>query len=334
MFSTRRGVFAAIMLMVIGIFFTSCEPPPEPVAEKEKISLGISRSFLSIPIYLAKELGFFASEGLDITIHEYGSGKLATDAMLRGEVNISTVADMPIVFNSFKEQDFCVFSTFTSSYSFVKIVGRKDKGIRTAKELKGKKIGTNRGTSSHFYLGAFLTYNHLSLEDIEIVHKKTGQLPDALISGEVDAISIWPPHTQKALITLGDNVIILESPEIYRTTFSLAAKTGLVHNRRPALEKILRALDKSALYMLSDREKAVNALVEIFNVEKEVLNTVFDEYHFGIFLDQALLVGLDDIARWAKENRFVDRKKIPNYLDHLCTEALDAVKPNAVTIIR
>ena len=90
MFSTWRGVFAVFILIVTGIFFTSCESPPEPVGEIEKISIGISKSFLSIPIYLAKEQGFFASEGLDITIDEYGSGKLATDAMLRGEVNIST----------------------------------------------------------------------------------------------------------------------------------------------------------------------------------------------------------------------------------------------------
>ena len=322
------------MLVVTGVFFTSCEKKPEPEEKKEPISLGISKSFLSIPVYIAIAHDFFESEGLDLDIKEYGSGKLATDAMLRGDVSISTAADMPIVFNSFKEHDFCVFSTFTSTYSFVKIIGRKDKGVRTAKDLKGKKIGANMGTSSHFYLGAFLTYNHLALKDIEIINKKTGQLPDALIKGEVDAISVWPPHTQKALKALGDNAVFLKSPEIYRQTFSLAAKKDLVSKRRPALEKILRALDKAALYINTNREKTVTALTGIFKVENDVIETVLNEYRFGISLDQALLVGLDDIARWALENQFVREKKIPNYLEHLCTGVMDAVKPNAVTIIR
>lgn len=329
----KRGL-SIIMVMLVAICVTSCQRPPESGAERGKISIGISRSFLSIPIYIAQEQGLFAAAGLDVTIHEYGSGKLATDAMLKGEVDLSTVADMPIVFNSFKERDFCILSTFTSSYSFVRIVARKDRGIRTAADLKGKRVGANRGTSSHFYLGALLTYNHLSLKDIEMIHRKTGALPDALISGEVDAISVWPPHTQKALQGLGDNGTILSGPEIYRATFSLAAKTDFAHKRQGAVEKTLGALDKATSFMDANHEKTIDTLVEIFKVDKEVLSTVLAEYRFGISLDQALLVGLDDIARWAKENQFVEQKKIPNYLEYFGTDAMDVVKPEAVTIIR
>ena len=64
--------------------------------------------------------GYFENEGLDLTIKEYGSGKAATESILNGEVDISTVADMPVVFNSFSREDFCIISTFASSYDSIK----------------------------------------------------------------------------------------------------------------------------------------------------------------------------------------------------------------------
>jgi len=38
--------------------------------------------------------------------------KKATQALFAGEVGISTVADMPVVFGSFKREDFCIIATF------------------------------------------------------------------------------------------------------------------------------------------------------------------------------------------------------------------------------
>jgi len=37
--------------------------------------VGISKSFLSIPVYIAQKQGFFSDEGLDVTVKEYSSGK-------------------------------------------------------------------------------------------------------------------------------------------------------------------------------------------------------------------------------------------------------------------
>ncbi len=181
------GIFIVIAL-VVGSYFYMRHKPGKFIGSMEKVTLGISKSFLSIPVYIAQEQGYFANEGLDITIQEYPSGKLATQGMLAGEMDISTVADLPIVYNSFTREDFCIFATFTSSYSFVKMIARKDKGIQTGTDLKGKKAGANRGTSSHFFLATFLIHNHLSISDVEMVHIKTVDLPDALNNGEVDAV--------------------------------------------------------------------------------------------------------------------------------------------------
>ena len=328
----QRGLFVITALLVASLSFISCESDKTGI--KEKITVGISKAFLSIPVYIAQKQGFFSDEGLDVTVKEYSSGKKATQALFAGKVAISTVADMPVVFESFKRQDFCIIATLPYSFPFVKIITRKDSGIKTGADLKGKKVGANRGTSSHFFLGVFLIHNRLSISDVEMINIKTVDLPAALKNNEVDAISVWQPYTQKAMQLLGDNAIELPSSEIYRTTFNFAVMKVFAKEHPEILQKFLRAIDKAAAFIRKDREKAQEIIAGSFNLDKNVVSAAWDDFVFGISLDQSLLVAWDDIARWAIKNRLVSKKKFPNYLNYICLDPLEAVKPKSITLIR
>lgn len=325
---------SVVLSLVVGIYFLSSCKPGEPTKSMEKLNLGISRSFLSTPVYIAKEQGFFSREGLDVTVKEYSSGKLATKGLFAGEVDISTVADLPVVFNSFKRHDFCVFATFSHSYSFVKIIAHKDKGIKTGADLKGKRVGANRGTSGHFYLGVYLIHNNLSISDIEMVHIKTVDLPSALNNDEVDAISVWQPYSQEAERLLQDNAIELLHSEIYRTTFNFAAMKSFAKDHPEILEKFLRAINKAAVFIKNNKKKAQEIIAENFKLDKEIVRAAWNDFVFNISIDQSLLVSWEEIARWAINNKFVDSKEHPNYLNFIYMDALDAVKPGSLTIIR
>ncbi len=67
-------------------------------------------------------------------------------------------------------------------------------------------------------------------------------------------------------------------------------------------------------------------------MDRETLEATWDEGRYGLFLDQSILVSLEDEARWAIENKLTRASRIPNYLNFIYTDALLAVKPNAVTI--
>ena len=56
-------------------------------------------------------------------------------------------------------------------------------------------------------------------------------------------------------------------------------------------------------------------------------------YHFGLELDQSLLLALEDRARWAIRNRLAGSREMPNFLDNMYLEGLGQVRPAAVTVI-
>lgn len=326
------ALFVIISLLAGSLFLVGCKS--DETGDRDKVTVGISKSFLSIPVYIAQKQGFFSDIGLDVTLKEYSSGKKATQGLFTEEVSISTAADMPVVFESFKRQDFCILATFTYSYPFVKIIALKDSGVKKGEDLKGKKVGANRGTSSHFFLGVFLIHNRLSISDVEMINIKTVDLLAALKNNEVDAISVWQPYTQKAMQLLGDNAIELPSSEIYRTTFNFVVMKVFAKEHPEIAQKFLRAIDKAVAFIRKDREKAQEIISGSFNLDKNVVSAAWDDFVFGITLDQSLLVGWDDMAGWALENKFTDKKEFPNYLNYICLGALEAVKPKSITIIR
>ena len=61
---------------------------------------------------------------------------------------------------------------------------------------------------------------------------------------------------------------------------------------------------------------------------------IWAEFSFQLLLDQTILVSMEDEARWAMKEGLTDKKEVPNYLDFIFMDALELVKPEAVTIIR
>lgn len=72
-------------------------------------------------------------------------------------------------------------------------------GIKDIKSLKGKKVGVEVGFVDHLLLLKALEKNGLKETDITMVNMPTDQTPQALASGEVDAIAAWQPNSGLAL---------------------------------------------------------------------------------------------------------------------------------------
>jgi NitT/TauT family transport system substrate-binding protein len=100
------------------------------------------------------------------------------------------------------------------------------------------------------------------------------------------------------------------------------------------LKRFLRAIDKATIFVKNNKEVAQEIIAERLNLQKEDIVLHWDEFTFELSLDQSFLINIEDEARWAIKNKLVDATEIPNYLDFIYPDALEAVKPEVVTIIR
>ncbi len=54
---------------------------------------------------------------------------------------------------------------------------------------------------------------------------------------------------------------------------------------------------------------------------------------FGLSLGHNLLLDLEEQARWIIKNGYTDATEVPNYLNYLDIRPMQAVKPEAATLI-
>jgi ABC-type nitrate/sulfonate/bicarbonate transport system substrate-binding protein len=323
------------IIVVIGVMISGCVQQVEKPTELEKATLGAESSLLPAAVWVAENKGYFQEQGLDLTIKEFDSGKASLLAMLEGDegIDISTVAPTPIMFNSFDRQDFSIFATFVYSYDDVKVIARKDKGITTVVDLRGKKIGTPAGTTGQFFVEAFLIHTGLSASEVEVVDIAPSDLPEALNSGQVDAIVIWEPHGYNAKKLLGDKAIRLPSSDVYKETFNFMVMNDFAEENPEILKKFLRAVDKATTFIKNYKEESQDIVAKRLNLDREVMDALWDEFVFGISLQQSLIVTLEDEARWAIKNNLTGKTKVPNYLGYIYLDALYELKPDSVNII-
>jgi NitT/TauT family transport system substrate-binding protein len=331
--------FIGIAVIAVGailsvMWFWSSRPPTHKTSGPlEKVTVGAETSLLTAAIWLAESKGYFESEGLDVTIKEFDSGKASFQAMLDGVgIDISTVAPTPIMFSSFKRDDFAIFATFVYSYDDVKVIARKDKGIATAKDLKGKKVGTPAGTTGQFFLNAFLTDNGILASDVEELDFSPSDLPGALEKNQVDAIVIWEPHGYLARRRLGGNAARLPSSEVYKETFNYVVMKEYAARHPEILAKFLRATDTATAFITEKTAEAQDIVARRLMLDSNTTVALWDDFRFEMSLDQALIRTLEQEGIWAIRNGLVDEPKIPNYLEYIHLESLKTINPKAVTI--
>ncbi|HSJ53560.1 MAG TPA: nitrate ABC transporter substrate-binding protein, partial [Anaerolineae bacterium] len=61
---------------------------------------------------------------------------------------------------------------------------------------------------------------------------------------------------------------------------------------------------------------------------------VWPEHSFSVMLDQALVVAMEDQARWIIARDLAGDRRMPDFMSNICEKALEAVKPEAVNLIR
>jgi NitT/TauT family transport system substrate-binding protein len=334
--TTRYAMLGALILVALlgGYAWRSQTSPAQPAGLPEPISIAANTHYAGTGlIFIAHVKGYFANEGLNVTLQPYTTGKGALDATLEGRAELATVADIPIMFAVMKGQPVSIVATIFTVEKDPGIIGRKDKDVLTLASLNGKRIGVTLGTSGHFVLDAFLIRQKLSTDDVTLRDLQPQELAEALLRGDVDAVAIWEPYLSALRTQLGANGIIFYSEGIYELPFTIAGRRDYVVSHPETIKKLLRALVQAERFCKDEPDAARQIIAGAINVSLENMMELWPTFEFNVTLDQSLLLTLEDETRWAIKNKLTDRTDMPNYLHHIYLDALHAVRPTAVTVI-
>jgi ABC-type nitrate/sulfonate/bicarbonate transport system substrate-binding protein len=285
-------------------------------------------------VHIASARGFFRDQGLDVALRPQSYGKAALAELLRGNADLAVAADVPIVVEILKGAPLSIIASVANASNELAVLGRIDHDIRRPGDLRGHKVGVTLGTSGEYFLWAFLVRHRVPPQSVQLVDLPPSGLIDALRQGVVDAITAWQPVRHEAELAFGDRAVTLRAPDAYSQTYVIVGRQDYVRDHQQELRRMLRALLDADAFVDADPQSAKALLAGWLKLSPQAFDPSWQDVTLEVEQQQAQLVTLEDVATWAMTRNYAPSQPVPNFISHLELDAMLAVSPERVTVVR
>jgi NitT/TauT family transport system substrate-binding protein len=283
--SRLRGTALAALAVLSGL---------TPAVAAEKLTIAHSTWVGYGPLYIAREKGFFADEGLDVDLVVMEDVKTRMPALAAGRIDVAvTTIDTVLGFTS-AERPLTYLFAVDDSRGGDGIVASKD--IRSVADLKGKKVAFTQGSVSQFFLSVLLKDAGLKLSDVNGMNMTAGDAGAAFVAGQVDAAVTWEPWLSRGKATDHGALLVDSSTKPGLITDVMVTTRETLEKRRPEMEALYRAWSKAVAWQKANEKEADAIMAKGVGGWLED-PTVFAETRAGIaFYDQPMNVAFMDPA--------------------------------------
>jgi len=328
-----RTVFASLLVVAALSGALSCSRGDGP-GHLETVRLGTLELETSTLLFIAEDQQFFRRNGLNISSRYHDTGLGALNGVLAGEADIAApVGEYAMVSKIFDDAEIETIGTI-DEVEYQAIVARKDRGIQNASNLKGKKVGVIRGTQQEFYLRRFFELNGIKIDEVTLVNITLAQSVDAIVNGDLDGVMLVPPYTDTVQERLGSNAVLWSAQASQLTHQLVICRKEWITQHPNLVERFLKSLADAQDYLLRNPHKAKNIARERLKLTDKEVAKIWTRNQFGLSLDQSLVAAMEDQARWMVSKNLTTETRIPDFLNYIHEDALRAIRPEAVTIIR
>ncbi len=265
---------------------------PAPV----KLTVSYSNVIASnAPVWMAKEAGIFAMNGLDVELALVESTK-GIPALLAGEVKFAHIGGSEVLSAAAGGAELVALGGTVPVWPYVLLVAPD---IKKPEDLKGKKLGI-AGIGGSYDIAARVLLPRLGLkpdEDVAII--ATGSVANAtaaLLIGAVQATLSQPPD-QLVLEPKGFHVIAnLADLKLPTANTTIAATRAFVSANRDVTQRYIDSIVEAIAREKRDRAFAIEVLKKYLKVsDQRALDATYDHY-IGTVIPSAPFVRADQFA--------------------------------------
>ena len=323
----KKNILLSLLLFIIMIMFVSCEKKTEETVKtvnikpgkKYPIRVGYMPDFSGTSaVAIAKQNGYFDEENLDVTLIEFSDGPSEIEEMLlknlefayigHGAHSLAIEGKVNVLFpNGLSRSE--------------QIIVRNDAQIESVKDLRGKKVGTQLGTSSEILLYLALQSLGIKTNDVEIINMNGNSIVSSMMDNNIDAASVQAPYTFEIFNSLGDKVKSIATTVDYSDVGSFPSSwvvtPSFQSNNTDIVNRFSRAILKAMDYRQLNMSEVVKMVADMNGktVEEVDLERETGLWFSGDDVKKAYIDG--DASKWYKTQQdiFIYTKTITNKVD-------------------
>ncbi len=228
------------------------------------------------PLYLGQETGIFKKQGLNLELIFIPGGSLSLQALIGKSLDLLMTGGPPVVNASLQGAKIKIIAGVTNLLPYTFVV---TSGIRSAEQVKGKKIGISRfGSNTDYVVRLALNQFALTPNDVQIIQVGGSQARlVALQSGAIQATVLSP---EEALVAqkLGFGVLLdfiekgIEFPHV-----NFVAREDYLETQPQTVRAFMKAYVEAVRYYKTHRAEAVKKIMALSKLpEQQMAEVVYE----------------------------------------------------------
>jgi len=234
------------------------------------------------PVYIAQDKGFFQKHGVNVEIIDLvAAGPTALQAVSGGNAEACLSATMAIIAARAQGLPVIGVSDIQSTIgtqALEEFFVRKDSGINSIADLKGKTLAINMAKASFHYTWLMaLTAAGLAEDDVNFIILPFDQQELALSNGRVDAIGLMQPYVLRAKQDPELRLLCTALDVFEDKQFCLHVLNSVwAENNKKTAKAFVAAIAEAAAWIEANQREAKLIISKYTGVDTQYI----EDYHF------------------------------------------------------
>jgi len=259
--------------------------------EKSKLLVATVPAVTNMGLFLAQQNGFFAAEGLDVTIQSIQSSTVAITNQLHGSVDVTAGAYVSYILAQSKNPSLISWRILSegsiSQPGSQQVLISKNSSVTSIADLKGKTIGSNiLDNIGTLLIQSVLSENGVSPSSVNLVAVPFPDMASSLSKGDIDAGWFDEPFLASAQLTTGAKALF-DTSQGATSDFPISgymATKAWVEKYPNTAAAFVRAISKGQQLADTSRTDSEKAAVKFIKGISPGVSSVltFDSYPSGV----------------------------------------------------
>jgi aliphatic sulfonates family ABC transporter substrate-binding protein len=296
------------LILLIASLIISCDQN-EGVKPTKPIRFAFQNRIGSAIPMVALEKGFFKQQGLVIKPLRFSSGPSCAEALYSGSADIGTMGDTTAIFATIQHANLKIIASHSNGEHRHRLIVQNASVYRTLDDLRGRRIGIKKGTSTHGGFLAALVANKIPRTAIRVVDLNPNTMPTALMAGSIDAFAASEP-TPSLAEQKGGREIITFGGLGNQYPIMMLTHTSFLKNHEKELLRFIEALRSAEEFIRKNPDETVRILGNTTGLPSEVTRRAMKRHSYRLSLDEAILSSLRNTAQFLKTQNKI--KQLPD----------------------
>ena len=255
------GKWLPLILIIAAQFLAVRLYAATPEVEKSppQIRIGFQKS--AINLILLKQRGTLDAlfPNSKVTWSEFPAGPQLLEALSVGSIDFGLTGDAPPVFAQSAGKDVIYVGAEPPKPKTSAILVPANSSIKTLKDLKGKRIAFQKGSSSHNLVVRALKKAGLSWSDIDPAYLPPAEGRAAFEKGSVDAWAVWDPYYAAAELSSFKPRVLTTGEGLSDNNSFYLSSASFTQNYPETIKKLLVALTEADQYISANKKESAIA---------------------------------------------------------------------------